>query len=88
MDVATDGRNVYVNAAFEKSTGYPAEEMIGRSCKLLKSGSHPRQLYDEPWSSLPSGQPSAPSSRTAARTAICTKSTIISPILGADRQNA
>jgi len=36
----TDGTIEYVNPAFEETTGYSAEEAIGQTPRLLKSGAH------------------------------------------------
>jgi PAS domain S-box-containing protein len=41
-DGAKDQRIIYCNAAFERLTGYTAEEMIGRSPKLLQGPSTDR----------------------------------------------
>ena len=40
-----DSRMQYVNPAFEKMTGYSAEEAVGRYAKILRSGKHPRSFY-------------------------------------------
>jgi len=53
----TDGRLVYVNEAFEKMTGYPAAEALGRTPDLLKSGSHDERYYREMWVSMENGVP-------------------------------
>ena len=36
----------YVNEAFEKATGYSKKEAIGQNPRILKSGSLPREFYD------------------------------------------
>ena len=38
---------LYVNEAFEKSTGYSREEAIGQNTRILKSGKQPREHYEE-----------------------------------------
>ena len=41
-----------VNRAFTKLTGYSADEVIGRTPALLKSGRHDQQFYREMWEAL------------------------------------
>ena len=52
--MATDraGRIEYVNAACERLTGYPREELLGRTPALLKSGTHEADFYRRLWSAL------------------------------------
>ena len=47
-----DSRILRVNQAFSEITGYDAEEVIGRTPALLKSGRHGRAFYDEMWATL------------------------------------
>lgn len=46
----------YVNPTFERMTGYTREEVIGQTPRLLKSGKHPKEFYDEMWRAIESGQ--------------------------------
>ncbi|MDX9974230.1 MAG: PAS domain S-box protein [FCB group bacterium] len=39
----------YVNAAFEKITGYSADEVLGKHPSILKSGKHDRAFYQSLW---------------------------------------
>jgi len=50
----TDARRIIrsVNPAFEKSTGYSADEAVGRTPAMLKSGHHSSSFYREMWDSL------------------------------------
>jgi diguanylate cyclase (GGDEF)-like protein/PAS domain S-box-containing protein len=50
----TDARRIIrsVNPAFEKSTGYSAAEVIGRTPEILNSGHHDQIFYQEMWDSL------------------------------------
>ncbi len=41
-----------VNPAFEELTGYPADEAIGKTPRLLKSGEQDEAFYDAMWESL------------------------------------
>lgn len=41
-----------VNAAFTAITGYSAEEAVGASPKLLQSGRHPPEFYQQMWATL------------------------------------
>ncbi|MDT8448120.1 MAG: PAS domain S-box protein [bacterium] len=50
-----EGHILYVNPAFEQTTGYSAAEVIGKTPSLLKSGRHSAEFYDEIWKTLLSG---------------------------------
>ena len=52
-----DGMIGYVNPAFEQTTGYPLEEVLGQTPRLLKSGKHGPDFYRELWTTITSGQP-------------------------------
>jgi two-component system sensor histidine kinase/response regulator len=56
--VVTDreGTIEYVNPAFSELTGYPAEEAIGLNPRVLKSGLHPREFYEEMWRTILAGR--------------------------------
>ncbi|HIJ37759.1 MAG TPA: EAL domain-containing protein [Rhodospirillaceae bacterium] len=47
-----DGTILNVNQAFIETTGYSAEEIIGQSPRMLKSGRHSGDFYREMWDSL------------------------------------
>jgi PAS domain S-box-containing protein len=47
-----EGRIVYVNPAFEQAYGYSRDEALGRTPRLLKSGLHDADVYEQLWSSL------------------------------------
>ncbi|MCS7008484.1 MAG: ATP-binding protein, partial [Chthoniobacterales bacterium] len=47
-----DGNITYVNPAFESTSGYSIDEVIGQNPRLLKSGFHPPEFYAEMWSKL------------------------------------
>lgn len=47
-----DGIILRVNSAFSKITGYSAEEAIGQTPRLLKSGRQDKQFYDAMWKAI------------------------------------
>jgi len=49
-------RILWVNPAFSKSTGYPAAEVVGRTPRVLKSGSHDPSFYREFWDTVLRGE--------------------------------
>lgn len=51
-----DGLITYVNAAFEKVTGYSAAEAIGQRPSILKSGEHEESFYARVWAALKQGR--------------------------------
>jgi PAS domain S-box-containing protein len=53
----TDRRGIieYVNPAFSRVTGYSAEEALGRTPALLKSGLHPSTFYQTLWETILAG---------------------------------
>jgi PAS domain S-box-containing protein len=55
----TDRQGViqYINPAFEETTGYSADEVLGRTPSLLKSGLHDEQFYKALWAQLMAGRP-------------------------------
>jgi PAS domain S-box-containing protein len=52
----TQGNIVYVNEAFEKITGYTLADAVGRTPRILKSGQHPAEMYEELWQTLRDGK--------------------------------
>ena len=46
---------VYVNPAFERTSGYTAAEMVGQNPRILQSGQLPRAFYADMWSTLRAG---------------------------------
>jgi len=45
----------YVNPAFEALTGYPREESVGRTPRILKSDQQTANLYQELWETILAG---------------------------------
>jgi two-component system, cell cycle sensor histidine kinase and response regulator CckA len=55
--VITDltGTIQYCNPAFSKVTGYSKEEAIGQNPRVLKSGKHSKEFYEEMWATITQG---------------------------------
>jgi PAS domain S-box-containing protein len=51
-----DGNVEYANPQFEVSTGYTLEEVYGQNPRMLKSGKHSPEFYEELWKTVSSGQ--------------------------------
>ena len=58
VTVITDpnGRIEYVNPAFERTTGYRRDEVLGRTPAILKSGRQDGDFYADLWSTIRSGR--------------------------------
>ncbi len=56
--VLTDTRGTIekVNPAFQKLTGYTEEEAVGGNPRILKSGYHSEQFFEEMWKTLSKGE--------------------------------
>jgi PAS domain S-box-containing protein len=51
-----DGTIQYCNPAFEKITGYSKEESIGQNPRVLKSGKHSTEFYEQLWATITQGK--------------------------------
>jgi PAS domain S-box-containing protein len=51
-----EGRIEYVNPAFETLMGYPADEVLGKTPRILKSGLHEPSYYEDLWARISSGE--------------------------------
>jgi PAS domain S-box-containing protein len=51
-----EGHIQYVNPAFTSVTGYGAAEAIGGNPRVLKSGLHPREFYEDLWRTIIAGK--------------------------------
>ncbi len=51
-----DGIIEYVNPAFEQTTGYAKEEVLGKTPRILKSGHHKASFYRNLWETILSGK--------------------------------
>ena len=56
--VITDlgGHIEYVNPKFTEVTGYSFEEALGRNPRILNSGAHPREYYQDLWRAITAGR--------------------------------
>ena len=52
----TEGAIQYVNRAFELDTGYSQQDAIGHTPRILKSGEHPKEFYEDLWATITSGK--------------------------------
>ncbi len=51
-----DGTIEFVNPAFCKTTGYSYEEALGKTPRIIKSGRHSPEFYQELWGTISSGE--------------------------------
>ncbi len=51
----TEGNIEYVNPKFTQLTGYESDEVIGKNPRIMKSGSQPREFYEELWKTIKDG---------------------------------
>ena len=51
-----DGNIEYLNSAFSYITGYESKEAIGETPRILKSGEHSDEFYEELWKTITSGE--------------------------------
>jgi PAS domain S-box-containing protein len=51
-----NGVILYVNPAFERTTGYSRDDVIGQTPKILKSGEQSQEYYQSLWRTILSGQ--------------------------------
>jgi len=70
----TDNRGTieYINAAFEKTTGFTEEDTLGRTPGILKSGIHDPDFYRHLWNTISGGMSLRELSPIAEKGANCT----------------
>lgn len=51
-----DGRIIYVNPAFEKSSGYTKEELIGNNPNIFSSHKHSKDFWHKMWETIKQGK--------------------------------
>jgi len=80
-----DGTIQYVNPTFERVTGYRKDEAVGENPRILKSGVHGQEFYEELWNTITSGK--TWSGRFVNRRkdgTIYQEEAVISPVFGED----
>ena len=58
MVIITDVRGIieYVNPEFVKTTGYSEEEAVGKNPRILNSGTHTPEFYNDMWTTIHAGK--------------------------------
>jgi diguanylate cyclase (GGDEF)-like protein/PAS domain S-box-containing protein len=51
-----EGDIEYINHAFERVSGYTRDEIIGENPRILKTGEHDQEYYEELWSTITAGE--------------------------------
>ncbi len=51
-----NGSIEYVNPVFTELTGYSLQDVIGETPRILKSGEHPPEFYEDLWQTISSGR--------------------------------
>ncbi|MEA4935645.1 MAG: response regulator [Paludibacter sp.] len=51
-----EGKIIYANPYFLKTTGYSYEEILGNNPRILKSGHQPKEFYKDLWDTILSGK--------------------------------
>jgi len=51
-----DANIIYANNAFEKAFEYEPQELVGQNARILKSGQHPDDFYQNLWKTIKSGK--------------------------------
>jgi len=80
-----EGKMVYVNPAFEKSSGYTKEELLGKNPKILSSNQMPKEYWEKVWNKILSGKVWSGQIENKRKNGTpIYSSSIISPILDSD----
>lgn len=75
------GAITYVNRAFERSSGYLRDEVIGENPRLLNSGFQPSSFYEAMWATLTADRPWAADFVNRRKDgSLFTEESVISPI--------
>jgi PAS domain S-box-containing protein len=56
MVTDVNGTIEYVNPGWERLTGYPRDEALGRQPNILKSGQHDKEFYSQMWETIRTGK--------------------------------
>ena len=80
-----NGDIIYVNKLFCEVSQYSAEELIGKNHRILKSGYHPLEFYQELWKTITAGKTWRGEIKNMAKDGShYWVKTVIVPILGVD----
>ncbi len=52
----TEGKMVYVNPAFERSSGYSKRELLGQNPRIISSNNLPKEFWEKVWKKILSGK--------------------------------
>jgi PAS domain S-box-containing protein len=50
-----DGKIIYINRKFREISGYSKSELIGQDHRIINSGCHPKEFFENLWSTILSG---------------------------------
>ena len=53
---AADGKIIYANEKFSKISQYPIDFLLGKDHRILNSGFHPREFFQQMWETITSGK--------------------------------
>ena len=82
-----DARIEYVNEAFERSSGYRRDELIGQNQRVMQSGQTSEQTYIALWNALSEGRPWQCEMNNKCKSGeLITEDVIFSPIRRSDGQ--
>lgn len=51
-----DGKIIYVNPAFERASGYPKEEVLGKNPNIFSSNKYPNGFWQKMWQTISAGK--------------------------------
>ena len=81
-----EARITYVNAAFERNSGYRSPEVLGLNPRFLKSGAQSPTFFDAMWAAITNGLPwVAEMTNRRKDGSLYHLASVISPIRAADR---